>query len=242
MGYGALIGLGQGLQSVGGMLMDNNKQKLASKLDAEKEERAAARAEKLRQQQLLEPDPSRTKYEMRNGALYQVIPNKAGGEYEAKLASQDKIDEFNFNKKKDDISLEAATLGLTKSKKDLEGYDEDKALDREYKRSQIQENRDTGLAAVMRAGTAATAAQPAGSFEDAVDDLVKDSGDIQRQYTTAKGDEEPLMTPTEYRMVVKDAVKAAAQRGKDPRSFLTEALRRYVADKRSPAGKRALSE
>jgi hypothetical protein len=180
MGWGALMGLGQGLQQVGGVITDNNKVKLASKLDAEKEERAAARAEKVRQQQLLEPDPSRTKYEMRNGALYEVIPNKSGGEYEAKLASQDKIDEFNFKKNKDSISLEAATLGLTKSKKDLEGYDEDKALEREFKRSQIEENRNTGQAAIMRAAgagrSADASAEPLTTMEAA--------GQLVSQYST----------------------------------------------------------
>jgi hypothetical protein len=241
MGWGALMGLGQGLQQVGGMLAENNKQKLAAKLESERDAAKAARDEKTRQQQLLEPDPSRKELKMRDGALYEIIPNKSGGEFEARLASQDQIDDYNYNKKKEQISLEAATLGLDKGKREMADYDIDKALDRRYKESQINENNNQGLSAIMRA-TKSSEPEPAPTLEDAAAALVEDTADIKKEYTTAEGDATPPMTASEYRMVARDAVKEAAKRGVDARSFLTEALRRYVADKRSPAGKRAISE
>lgn len=243
-----MAGLGEALTSVGGAFMQHglniHKDEMLNKLEQEKEKRTEERTK--RQEERASQAFSETRpFQTANGLWMEQDYNKAGqpmANRPARPVTPDRAQLLTNQQQTDKLTLENAILGNKKSQFEIDNMAEDKTLDREYKRSQIEENRNTGLAAVMRADAATTASQSTGSFEDAVDDLVKDSADIQRQYTTAKGEEEPLMTPTEYRMVVKDAVKAAAQRGKDPREFLTEALRRYVSDKRSPAGKRALSE
>ena len=149
MGWGFMMGLGQGLTQAGGMISDNAKMKLADKLEQDKEKRANERDDMKYQRDQLAFDHS--EFEMRDGALYKVDYNKAGHEVESKLAPQDAVDKHNFETQKDKVTLEALMANTDLTKKKAANYDEDHALEQAYTRSQINYNNDRGLAATMRA-------------------------------------------------------------------------------------------
>lgn len=151
MGWGALMGLGQGLQQVGGILTDNNKAKLAAKLEAERDEAKAARDEKLRQLKLTEPDPSLTTYGQVDGAWMEEIRNGKNEIIDRRLAPQSKVKELNFSDEKNRLSLEASTLGNDKARKELSVFDATHSLENKLTEAQIGYYQDRGTAALTNA-------------------------------------------------------------------------------------------
>lgn len=237
MAWGALIGLGEGLKQVGGMILDDNKQKLAQKLELDREARAEARADRIFQREQSTFDHSAVE-QSPEGVWMQVDYAKSGKKMDSRLAPPNIISDMNNKAMSDKVNLENSILQGKKTQAELDYAPIKQDLDRRDTESNIQYRERTGLAATMRADTP----EKIPSFEDTVDDLVKDSSAIRDQYTKGSDDAEALMTPSEYRMVVRDVVKAAAQRGADPRAFLAEALSKYTRDRRSPAGKKSLAE
>lgn len=120
-GWGLMMGLGQSLQTVGGMVSDFNKDKMRQKLEIEREDRAEARdTAKWEREQDSYGGKDRI-VDGPNGTLLRVRLNKAGdpmgegepiSEREAKLIrNQDTIAE---------LGVTAAQQGITKGEQDIE--------------------------------------------------------------------------------------------------------------------------
>ena len=228
MGWGAMIGLGSGLQQVGGMLMENNKQKLADKLEKDKEARAEARADKVYARDQASFDHTAVEQNP-EGVWMQVDYAKSGDKLDSRLAPANVITEMNTKQQADKVSLENAILNGKKTQAELDYLPEKQDLDRRDTESQIAYRKTQGLADITRAnnsGSGKDSTTP--GFYDAVDQLVKDSSDLQQQYTKAPEGGEATMTASEYRSVVEASVKAAAQRHLDARAVLRNALATYV--------------
>lgn len=116
--WGILQGLGQGLQNFGNTISANAKAELEEKLRQEREARAEERLE-AREERALKRFGSR-EYEMRNGALYEVDYNKGGEEMDNRLAPQNKIDAYNREKQKEEITLENLILTGQKTRAEIE--------------------------------------------------------------------------------------------------------------------------
>lgn len=117
MGWGAMMGLGQSLQQVGGMLMDNHKSKMKEKLELEREERADARtiASENRAQTRLEttPDPSATRYvKNTQGVLMEQVRSRTGAVLEEKLAPPDVVAERKREEKKAELDETSKMLDI----------------------------------------------------------------------------------------------------------------------------------
>jgi hypothetical protein len=231
---GFLEGLGAGLSEIGGSVF---KAKVLDKLreeeDVRKEERKAAREAK---------EVKETKLEDLGGGKWVRRSYNANGDMikEEAAAANDILAAENAARK-EKLGLENLLLTQQKAQKDLDTYDEDRALDMRYKNAQIKRAEadalyDLGLG--RQPGRGGKADEPK-SFEDSVDEFVKDNKALFDEYVKGKDDEENrFMSASEFRNVAREAVRAAAERRKDPRSFFSEHLRLYVNDKRSPYQKR----
>lgn len=234
--WGLLMGLGEGLQQAGGMLAANGKQKLASKLDQEKEVRANARADKLREMDQLSFDHTGLKKDG-DGVLWEVDYAKNNSTLDTRLASPDKIEAFNLDRDKAKKSLEADMLKIDLSRKELADYDADKALSRELTQARIGQAKDTGLAAITRATNAGSGKSTApASMSEAADALVDNYPDLVRQVTTAPSGDTPLLTAAEVQRVAAESVKIAAQRGQDAAAIFRDALRIRANGARKKSG------
>lgn len=108
MGWGALSGLGQGLQQVGGMISDYNKDKLQQKLELEREGRAESR--QIAREQREQATYGKSDFEQDgDGVWWQVDYNKGNREMERRLAPKSKIDELTRAASKS--ALEDEVLG-----------------------------------------------------------------------------------------------------------------------------------
>lgn len=75
MGWGAMMGLGQSLQQVGGMLMDMNKEKMRNQLEMERDKRKEA-LDLAKEQRQMEQFGGAYEFDRDNGLKYRI--NKAG--------------------------------------------------------------------------------------------------------------------------------------------------------------------
>lgn len=123
--WGALSGLGAGLQQVGGMMMENSKAKLEEKLRQEREAREESRLinRENRQATRLEttPDPSQTRYiKNAEGVLIEQIRSSTGKVLEERLAPQDVIQDRERDEQKEKLNLEKSILDMEKTRAEIE--------------------------------------------------------------------------------------------------------------------------
>lgn len=164
MGWGAMMGLGQSLQQVGGMVLDYNKDKMQAKLEQEREARAEQRQKDKEQRE--QAQYGQTKFEKDgDGLWWQVDYTKGNQPMDRKLASKDKIDEFNRTERLGkieeeilgyDSTLKGAQAGVAK---ELAG------LTLDEKRASIDSKR--ALAAQRRTGGASGGSSSAKVASDA---------------------------------------------------------------------------
>lgn len=230
---GFLEGLGAGLSEIGGAVF---KAKVLDKLredeEVRKEDRKAAREAKEVKETRLE--------DLGGGKWVKRSYNANGDMIKEESAPANEIVAAKNSAEKERVSIENAILTGKKAQKELDSYDEDQKLDREYKGALIEDARaraqyNKGLG--RQSASVAKANQPKG-YEDTVDEFVKDNKNLFDEYVkTSDEDGTKYMSASEFRNVASQAVKAAAQRGLDPRSFFADHLRRYVNDKRSSYGR-----
>lgn len=224
--WGALMGLGEGMTQLGGQVF---KAKFLDKLKEEEAVRAEKRKEAKDANTVKEQ-----KYVNRDGVWYeQDISLGTGRPIEERLAPKSKIDEFNRASEKERLGLEEAVLKVGKAKRE-EGYAaEDRALDLEGAKAKIAESAaDARLkdaqagyyASGGGSGARASAEAEAAGPEDYVQELIKQSADLKKQYTAGK---EPKLSPGEFQEAARAAVTEGARRGMDPRQLLAETLRRF---------------
>lgn len=231
---GFLEGLGAGLTEIGTSVF---KAKVLDKLKEEEEVRKEERKAKREAKEVKE-----TRLEDLGGGKWVKRSYNANGDMiKEEAAPANEIIAAENEAKKTKLSLETALLTQQKAQKELDNFDADAALDRRYKEAQIGDaearalyNRGLG----RQSSSDRKASEPKG-FEDSVDEFVKDNKALFDEYVKGKDeDDTKFMSASEFRDVAKQAVKAAAERRLDPRSFFSDHLRRYVNDKRSPYQKR----
>lgn len=212
MSYGWMIGLGDGLQSIGKDMMQ---QKLTEAREARAEEMAARREQRAADRNRTTTQEQR--YVQRDGVWFE---QDLGGEknvLDERLAPENKVREFNDQEAKAKASAEKAALdarigearaGL--AEKELANYDADRAFDQQHKlrslesRARVGDYSDSGSA---------------GPSEEEVVELLKDENKstfdaIAKQfsdYTDQNG--EPLVRPTAYDSLVRRTIKNLAARG-----------------------------
>lgn len=233
-----MSGLGDALGTVGGALMDIGKQKRLEKLQAEKEERARqdelAKEERQRLRELNKVAGKPTIIERDGKKLYQYKNS------EGRTINEEEVDPFTLQRlqrqdQKENLSVESVILrnenlrrqGSLADKK-LADYDEDEALDDEYRRAQIgsqnRANRGDG------GGGLESTMTPEPSRGALTNLLIKEFGDLSSQYTSKpEGGGDPTLTKDEFRMVADEVIASAAKEGGDPRTQFPKALRRYLA-------------
>lgn len=234
--WGLMMGIGQGLQQVGGMLEADSKTRLAAKLSQEKELRDAAREQQRFDREQLSFDKTGLKKDG-DGVLWEVDYAKNGKELDKRLASPDKLESFNMDREAASNKLKADALTIDMNTRKLEDYDEDRGLERAVKQSTIERNRDTGLAAITRAtnSSAGKSTAPA-SLSEAADTLVDSYPDLVKEVTTAPSGETPLLSAADVQRVAAESVKIAAQRGQDAAAIFRDALRIRANGARKKSG------
>ena len=229
MAWGALIGLGEGLKQTGSMIHDLNKQKLAEKLEKEREDRAEARKIRAEKRDQASYGETRT-FQNDKGVWVQQKFNKAGEPMgEPTIAPSNVADDLTTQQETAKANLENAVLQGNVLRSDLEYLPEKRDLERREAESQIAYRQGSLANEARRESRLARGAlekEVAPSFYDAVDQLIKDSADLRAQYTKPDNDGFAPLTPAQYREVVEESVRAAAQRGLDARAVLRGALER----------------
>jgi hypothetical protein len=188
-GWGAMMGLGQSLQQVGGMLLDNHKSKMKEKLELEREQRAEANtvARENRAQTRLEttPDPKNTRYvENAEGVLMEQVRSGTGAILEERLAPPNVVAERKREAEKDALDREGKLLDIQGKRFDVENADTLLDLTIQGKRASIEASlagadSSRANAAYTRAGKAAgiegsITGTPARS--EVVSEILKDLG------------------------------------------------------------------
>lgn len=230
MGWGAMMGLGESLQAVGGMMSDNQKAKMAEQLALEREERAEireqAREERKLKRELMTPDPKQTAFDSTSGM--KIIRNSAGEELRREPALPDEIRQHQFDIKKDEITLEnllstgeATKLLNEDRRRDAATYDEDRSLERRYKEAQI--------GAANRRGTDSDDPEDEPSQSELASVLSKQFPGLRKQYVDPDGDVEGTLTADEYEEIAYESVRAAAERGADAADTFRRALKARAA-------------
>ncbi len=137
MSWGMMLGIGQGLQSVGKDMMakklEEAREKRQDELDKAKEARDAARKRAT-------PDPKLTRYVQNDGVWFEVIKGGEDNELERRLAPENKVREFQQQEEDRRRSLENDILlgrrraaEVSMAEKALANYDADRAWERGYK-------------------------------------------------------------------------------------------------------------
>lgn len=111
MGWGAMMGLGQGLQQVGGMLSDMNKEKMREQLALQREERAALRNRLT---------PKGKEYVQRDGVWFEQILGGEMNVLEERLAPENKVKEFTAAAEERAAQAEKRALDAKKAEQDIE--------------------------------------------------------------------------------------------------------------------------
>lgn len=236
MGWGALMGLGQGLQQLGGSMQENAKAKMLQQLELDKEERAeqrqverenraAARQEAQRAKQV-----ESTKFVQRDGAWFEQKLNADRAVVDEQLANKADIDRLNREERKEQASLDNLLTTQELNRKKLDTFEADRALDRRMQEAQISNYEASAQASRARGDSLESKLTGgAGGMEDAVDQLLKDSGALTGQYTKPTDDEALPLGQGDLREIARASVKAAAERGVDARTFFSNALRDFYA-------------
>lgn len=244
MGWGFMMGLGQGLTQAGGMIQDFNKQKLAAQLEKDKEDRANKRADLVynRDQmsfdhEMWAPDP--TSIGDPGGEVMRIYKvNKAGDKYgEGRLPSQDELQEHNRAQQTANISLQNAILGNKKTALEISNMPQEQADKHALTQSQVGYYNDRGDAAVTNANRPRSGSRSSGysldgsnqmSKAEAAQTLVGSYPELIKSYTTG---DDPAMTQAQVQRVAEQVVDLASKHNKDAASMFTDALARLARQK-----------
>lgn len=123
MDWGLLQGLGQGLQTVGTSMREEDEEKrraeLADTLERDREKRAEARLN-------ARPDPDRTSFATgEHGETWKIIRNSAGTELERVLADKSEIEKLKRDTEKETLTIESLRSQIEASKATTEGKKRD---------------------------------------------------------------------------------------------------------------------
>lgn len=221
MGYGGMIGLGQGLQTVGkSMLADE----LEKRREARQEELTIAREKREQERKRSTPDPKLTEFVQQDGVWFEVLKGGEGNELERRLAPENKVREFTQADEDRRRSLENDILTGRKKAADaaiaerqLADYDDDRSWERGYK------ERSLSLRGSSRRGLDEDD-EP--TQEEVVDLLVDENKDTYNSIRTKYKDAD-AGSATDLDAMARRAVRDAYARGINPNAHLQEVLRAY---------------
>lgn len=237
MSWGAMMGLGQGLQGVGQMILDHNKDKMRERLEREREERKhqlELEREARQQAQFKESRP-----ELRDGAWYMVDYNQAGREMDRRLAPQNVIQQMereaslhDLTVREKEANIESRSLDALLKGHQLENAGTMAALDQALQEARINTERSRA-ARYNRMytgsdGTSAASVKPDSQLAIEMIDLNKD---LVESLTTG---ENPALSLHEVNGLAQAAIRAARDKGKDPIDVFQRTLDLY--QKRRAAG------
>lgn len=221
--WGAMQGLGEGLMGVGSALLKNELAKRLEDRRMEKQEELdAAREARLELKKRGTVDPSKTDYQKRDGVWFEVRRNAYGDELEAKLAPQNKIEEFNEVEKKRKREEEAHALSLEDRSLDIDWKQGREARDkRDYEQRQraAQDASARGWARVNNSGSRGLDdTEP--SESEAIDQLLS---------TYKQSFKDAGISELDAPDIAQMALRRAATDGSSPRSALRSLLEEYKA-------------
>lgn len=213
MGWGVMMGLGQGLQQVSGMMLDQNKAKMAEKLELEREQRAAEREERIFQRN--QNTYGQTVYEQDGeGVWWEIDKAKNNSTLDRRLAPKSKIDEFTNASRLDTLNISNIESQIEKRGLEAEltrlatgSYAEDKALERQ--RTQAQINADNARAGSYSRANRGKAAEDGAAPEESavVSEIVKELGSY--------GEDVPKTELVNAARTAREQALAAARKGID---------------------------
>lgn len=148
--WGLMMGIGQGLQQVGGMLETRSKTQLADRLAQEKEARDQARRDKEYERDQLSYDKT-SQVQDGEGMVWDVKYAKNGNEMERTIADAGTQKQFAQAEQKAANEAKVAALKITSLEDEVANLGADRALDTRYKEAQIKNLNDRGLAGLLRA-------------------------------------------------------------------------------------------
>lgn len=223
MGWGFMMGLGQGLTQAGGMIQDFNKQKLAAQLEKDKEDRADKRADLVynRDQmsfdhEMWAPDPASIGDP--GGEVMRIYKvNKAGDKYgEGRLPTQDELQERNRAQQAANISLQTAILGNKKIQMEVDNMPQEQADKHALTQSQAGYYNDRGDAAVTNASRPRSGGKALDGSDDASpEDIARQQVDDYKEYF-ADQLKTGAISLTDMRRESLDATRWAAIHGTNP--------------------------
>lgn len=253
-GWGAMMGLGQALQQVGGMLGDYNKTKMREKLEIEREDRQVQRERDKEQRALRRELTTPTEWRPTqddSGNTYLQAFNSHGKPIQGESRPMSKYEAEEFARKQRLGELEVEGKEQTVANQGLEGqlkgfqvrdYDEEKRL----KRRQVEASIESSLASAQASRSRAMNSGRSGNSRDSSTEtpksdeelalqLVKEYGSVVEEYALSK-DNPGGLTPTEINRLARDSVRAAADRKVNARTVFREALQKLV-DKKAARNK-----
>lgn len=240
-GWGALMGLGEGLQQAGKAWQDRDKQKLADQLEREREERAEQRAiakEERTAQRLATTVAEQRPQQDSNGVWYMQGYNAAGTPIgEPRIATEGEIQSARMARDKDRVSLDKLTADaeLAKFKADrapLESEQEDRLFEQKLRAGEADIGATDAQAAYYRSGGSrgrgGLEAEDTGPIPtvDVAKSLVEEYEDLNKEFG---------LTPSEAMELATRVIRTAREQGKDPADTYRRAVPEFRA--RKPLGK-----
>ena len=238
MSWGAMMGLGQGLQQVGGMLMDMNKEKMRNQLEMERDKRKEA-LDIAKEQRQLEQFGGSYEFDRDNGLKYRI--NKAGNRMAdptpisadelAAYKREQEIADLDAKIKRNTAKKGGLELVLTQDKIDNAAVDRD--LSRRLEEARIQSEQ-------ARAGSYSRANRGSGSGEDSKPTQAQAAKLLTTEYKSlvdsyvGTADKPGPLSRNEVEEIAMEAARAAALQRKDPTVIFRDELARRAAFKKDP--------
>lgn len=232
MSWGVMMGIGQGLQQVGGMLLDNNKSKIRERLEMEREDRAYARQlERDAKQEAQRLSRPATWHEVEIGGQWAMQARNADGttlDGVTRPMTAVEIEDFNQKRTKAEQDAEKSRLELLLTGKKVDTYDEDRALDRRKTEASIESSLATAQAARSRAMADKDSGDTPPTNEQLATTLVKEYEGVIEQYAQSETNPDGL-TPSEVLQLANAAIAEAQKRKTNARTIFRDSLNIHAA-------------
>lgn len=232
MSWGAMMGLGQGLQGVGSMIMDYNKDKLRERLEIEREERKAAR-EEVKEERRLDQWSGKTENRLGEDGVWREIriSNRGVPMNQARELTEQEIAAIERSARKDDLSLQSLEEGLRgtqlsnqKTELELSTWAEDRQMKREAHNARISQMRARALRA-SSSGSGVSEEVEVGASEIA-STLTSEFKDLISSYT---GGDRPKLTREEVENIAYSVAIVSVRQGRDAAQMFRQELAKAAA-------------
>lgn len=236
MAWGALMGLGSGMQQLGGELMDMNKRQLAEKLAREREERAEERtvAREARRELLERQKVSETIINPDTGM--KSLRNAYGDTIREEAMSQHELDALARDRQKEEASIQKALADSSLASAKANTFEEDRQLDREAIRARINaSNASAGSSNRANRGLAGalTGANADVGTGQRVNDLLAANKTLVDDLTKGTENNPALYTVDELTELAEAARRSAIGADKDVNHTFQILMRREAAKRRA---------